>query len=130
MAKEVIIIPTRPKTPYSPGIRAGDYIFISGQTGLVDKQGKELKDFESQARQCFENIKEVLEKAGSSLSEVVKVTIFLTKAEQFDKMNEIFLSFFSKDLPARSTVATTLVRPNMLIEAECIAYNEKHLRYL
>ena len=122
MAKEVITIPTRPKTPYSPGIRAGDYIFVSGQVGLVDKQGKELKGIEAQARQCLENMKEVIETAGASLSDVVKVTVFLTKADDFAKMNEVYRSYFPKDPPARSTISTNLVRPNMEIEMECIAY--------
>ncbi len=122
MAKEVITIPTRPKTPYSPGVKAGDYIFVSGQIGTVDNKGKELKGIEAQARQCLENMKEVIETAGASLSDVVKVTVFLTKADDFAKMNEVYQSYFHKDPPARSTISTNLVRPDMEIEMECIAY--------
>lgn len=122
MAKEVVTVPNRPKTPYSPGIKAGDYIFVSGQVGLVDDKGRELKGIEAQARQCLENVKQVLEAAGSSLNEVVKVTVFLAKAADFDKMNEVYQSYFTKDLPARSTVIAGLARPAMEIEIECIAY--------
>jgi len=122
MPKEVINVPNRPKAPYSPGIKAGDYIFVSGQVGLVDNQGRELKGIEAQARQCLENVKQVLEAAGSSLSEVVKVTVFLTKAEDFAKMNEVYLSYFTNDLPARATIITILAKPTMEIEIECIAY--------
>jgi len=122
MTKEAIMIPNRPKTPYSPGIKAGDYIFVSGQIGLVDDKGRELKGIEAQARQCLENVKQVLEAAGSSLSDVVKVTVFLVKADDFDKMNEVYQSYFTKDLPARSTVIAGLARPAMEVEIECIAY--------
>ena len=123
MTKEVVTVPNRPKTSYSPGIKAGDYIFVSGQVGLVDGQGRELKVIEAQAKQCLENVKQVLEAAGSSLSEVVKVTVFLTKADDFAKMNEVYLTYFTKDLPARATVIAGLVRPAMEIEIECIAYH-------
>ena len=123
MAKEVVIVPNRPKTPYSPGIKAGDYIFVSGQVGLVDDKGRELKGIEAQARQCLENVKQVLEAAGSSLSDVVKVTVFLVKADDFDKMNKVYQSYFTKDLPARSTVIAGLARSTMEIEIECIAYH-------
>ena len=123
MAKEVITVPNRPKTPYSPGIKAGDYIFVSGQVGLVDDKGRELKGVEAQARQCLENVKQVLEAAGSSLSDVVKVTVFLAKADDFDKMNEVYQSYFTKDLPARSTAITGLAKPAMEVEIECIAYH-------
>ena len=123
MAKEVVTVPNRPKTPYSPGIKAGDYIFVSGQVGLVDDKGRELKGIEAQARQCLENVKQVLEAAGSSLSDVVKVTVFLVKADDFDKMNEVYQSYFTKDLPARSTVIAGLARSTMEIEIECIVYH-------
>ena len=122
MAKEVVIVPNRPKTPYSPGIKAGDYIFVSGQIGLVDDKGRELKGVEAQARQCLENLKQVLEAAGSSLSDVVKVTVFLVNADDFAKMNEVYRGYFPKDAPARSTAITGLVSSDMLIEIECIAY--------
>ena len=123
MAKKVITVPNRPKTPYSPGIKAGDYIFVSGQIGLVDDRGRELKGVEAQTRQCLENLKQVLEAAGSSLSDVVKVTVFLVKAADFDKMIEVYQSYFTKDLPARSTVIAGLARPAMEVEIECIAYH-------
>ena len=125
MAKKVITVPGAPKLPFSPAIRAGDYIFVSGQLGITDAQGKELKGIEAQARQCLENIKEVLAAAGSSLEDVVKVTVFLRNEADFAKMNEVYQSYFTKDKPARSTVITGLALPNMLVEMECIAYFPK-----
>ena len=122
MAKKVITVPGAPKLPFSPAIRAGDYIFVSGQVGFVDDQGKELKGIEAQLRQCFENIKRVLIAAGASLNDVVKVTVFLRNQGDFAKMNEVYQGYFPGDKPARSTVVASLALPEMLIEMECIAY--------
>lgn len=122
MAKEVIIMPNTAERPFSSAVRAGDYIFVSGSGGFVDKDGRELKGIEAQTKQCLENIKQILEAAGSSLSDVVKTTIFLVNTSDFTQMNEVYKKYFSKDRPARSTVVTGLVRSDMLIEIECIAY--------
>jgi 2-iminobutanoate/2-iminopropanoate deaminase len=124
MTKQVLNLPNAPKYPFSQATRAGDYIFVSGQGGFQDpKTGEAIKGIEAQTRQCLENIKQVLEMAGSSLDDVVKVTVFLGNVADYGKMNEIYQSYFSKDQPARSTVVTGLVIPNMLIEMECIAYS-------
>jgi len=122
MVKEVIIMPNTASSPFSSAVRAGDFIFVSGNVGVVDKDGRKLKEIKAQTRQCFENIKQVLEAAGSSLSDVVKVTAFITNIDDFAQMNEIYMGYFTKDRPARSTVVTGLVNPDMLIEVECIAY--------
>jgi len=124
MAKEVVTVPNKPKPslPYSPAIKAGDYVFVSGQVGSVDDKGREIKGIEAQTRRCLENMKQVLEAAGLSLNDVVKVTIFLVNVGDFAKMNEVYQSYFPKDYPARSTAITGLVRPAMLVEMECIAY--------
>jgi 2-iminobutanoate/2-iminopropanoate deaminase len=123
MVKKVITVPSTPKLPFSPAIRAGDYIFVSGQIGLTDAQGKETKGIKAQTKQCLENIKAVLTAAGASLDDVVKVTVFLRSEKDFAEMNEVYQSYFAKDQPARSTVITGLVLSNMLIEIECIAYS-------
>ena len=122
MVKEVIIMPDTADHPFSSAVRAGDYIFLSGTGGFVDKDGLKVKGIKTQTRQCLENIKQVLEAAGSSLSDIVKVTVFITNADDFAQMNEIYKDYFTKDRPARSTVVTRLVNPDMLIEVECIAY--------
>ena len=120
--KEVIITPNMVGRPYSSAIRAGDFIFASGAVGNKDAQGNPVKGIEAQTRQCLENMKDVLQAAGSSLSDVVKATVFLTSADHYAKMNEVYRSCFPKDLPARSTVITGLALPDILIEIECIAY--------
>jgi 2-iminobutanoate/2-iminopropanoate deaminase len=123
MVKRVITLPDAPKLPFSPAIRAGDYIFVSGQIGHIDAGGKEVKGIEAQVKQCLENMKRVLVAAGSSLDDVVKVTVFLRNEKDFAKMNEVYQSYFTKDQPARSTVIAGLVMPSMLIEMDCIAYS-------
>lgn len=122
MGKEVVTVPNAPKLPFSPAIKAGDYIFVSGQVGFVDSAGKEVKGVQAQTRQCLENMKQVLAAAGSSLNDVVKTTVFLNVASDFDEMNEAYRSYFPKDYPARSTVVTIPVIANMLVEIECVAY--------
>ena len=122
MVKEVIIMPNTAEYPFSSAVRAGDYIFVSGNAGVVDKDGRKIKEIKAQTRQCLENIKQVLEAAGSSLSDVVKVTVFITNIDDFAQMNEIYKGYFIKDRPARSTVVTGLVNPDMLMEVECVAY--------
>ena len=122
MLKRVITLPDAPKLPFSAAIRAGDYIFVSGQIGHTDAGGKKVKGIEGQVRQCLENMKKVLAAAGSSLDEVVKVTVFLRNQADFARMNEIYQSYFAEDRPARSTVIADLALPSMLIEIDCIAY--------
>ena len=126
MTKEVINVPNAPKLPFSPAIRAGNYIFVSGQGGFEDPEtGEPIKGIEGQTKQCLENIKRVLETADSSLDEVVKVTVFLGDVADYPKMNEVYQSYFPTDRPARSTAVTGLVIPNMLIEMECIAHSPR-----
>lgn len=120
--KQVIMLPNAPKYPFSSAIRAGGYLFLSGQGGFIDGKGKKVKGIEAQTKQCLENIRQVLETAGSSLDDVVKVTIFLSKMTHYAKMNEVYQGYFPKDRPARSAAVTGLVIPDMLIEMECIAY--------
>jgi 2-iminobutanoate/2-iminopropanoate deaminase len=123
MVKKVITMPGALKLPFSPAIRAGDYIFVSGQIGHIDAQGGEVRGIEAQVKQCLENMKRVLTAAGSSLNDVVKVTVFLRNEKDFARMNEVYQGYFAKDQPARSTVIAGLVLPSMLIEMDCIAYS-------
>ena len=106
MGKEVITLPNAPKLPLSAAVRAGDFIFVSGQFGFVDSSGKEIEGIEAQTRQCLEKIKLVLSAAGSSL-------------------NDVYRSYFHEDYPVRTTAITNPAIPNMLIEIECIAYSTK-----
>jgi len=121
--KKVITVPNAPKLPFSPAIKAGDYIFVSGQVGFMDTQGKKVKEIEAQTKLCLENLKRVLAKAGVSMEDVVKATVFLRNERDFSKMNKIYENYFGEDEPARSTIITALALPNILIEIDCIAYS-------
>ena len=123
MERKVINVAGAPPLPFSPAIKAGDYIFVSGQVGHVDAQGKELRGVPLQVRQCLENMKRVLEAAGASMEDVVKVTVFLRSEADFAKMNEVYRQYFTNSLPARSTVIAGLALPAMLVEIDAIAYS-------
>ncbi len=123
MAKrEFIILPGKAEMPFSSAVRVGDYIFVSGTTGHLDAQGNSVAGTEAQTKQCLENMKQALQAAGASLSDVVKATVFLVNVDNFAKMNGVYKSYFPKDCPARATVITGLVSPDMLVEIECVAY--------
>ncbi len=122
MPKKVITLPSTSQLPYSPAVRAGEYIFVSGQTGYRDWTGNEVTGIEAQTKQCFENIKLVLQASASSLDDIVKVTVFLSDAGDFARMNEVYKSYFPKVPPARSTIQAGMVLPGMLVEIECIVY--------
>ena len=107
MAIEVISSPNTPQSvgPYSQATRAGDFIFCAGQAGFDPKTGRLVDGgIREQTYQVLRNLGAVLETAGSSLSWVVKVTVFLHDWKYFKEMNEAFAEFFPKNPPARSTV--------------------------
>jgi len=122
MSKEIISLSNWPDHPFSPAVRAGDYIFLSGSVGTTDADGKELKTVAEQTAQCFENIKKTLAAASASLSDLVKLTVFLCDAAEFGNMNKVYRQYFEAPYPARSTVIGGLAMPGMLLEIECIAY--------
>jgi len=123
MKKEVINITGAPNLPFSSAVKSGDYIFVSGQVGHTDDNGNKISDIEGQTRRCMDQMGKILEKAGTSMQDVVKVTIFLGNVADYQKMNDVYKSYFPSEPPARSTVIAGLAIPGMLIEIDCIAYN-------
>jgi len=110
------------KLPFPPAVKAGSFVFVSGVTCFLDRKTEApVEAIEAQTKETLEVIKDTLEAAGSSLEKVVKVTVFLRDAEDFSKMNEVYRTFFPKDPPARSTIITGLLLPQMLVEMECMA---------
>ena len=114
--------PDMPKVlgPYSQAVRLGDTLYIAGQGGLNPVTGQIGETFEAQARQAFENLSSVLQAANSSLQHVAKTTIFLSDANNFAKLNELYAEFFPTNPPARSVPVVQLPR-GLLISVECIA---------
>ena len=122
MAKEVINVPNAPRLPFSPAVRAGDFIFVSGQLGSRDNRGNPVIGIRAQTETALDNLKRVLAAAGASLDDVVKVTVYLRNAEEFATMNAAYEKYFMKDRPARSTVVAALAMADMLIELDAVAY--------
>lgn len=108
--------------PYSPAIKIGNFLFISGQIGIDPKTGNLKETLEEQTEQALKNLEEILKSAGLSLDNVVKTTIFLINMDDFQKVNEIYSKFFKEPYPARSTIAVKSLPRNALIEIEAIAY--------
>jgi 2-iminobutanoate/2-iminopropanoate deaminase len=95
--------------PYSQAIRVGDLIYTAGQAGIDPKSGKVAgNDFAAQARQALTNLRTLLEDAGSGLDRVVKVTCFVSEAEAFGTLNDLFAEFFPTAPPVRSTPVVSL----------------------
>jgi 2-iminobutanoate/2-iminopropanoate deaminase len=98
------------------------YIFLSGMPGTDPATGKVISDnFEDQVRQCFLNIRTVLEEAGSDISKIVKTTIFMVAGNDFSIINKVYSEFFPANAPARSTPQVMPFPAGILISVECIA---------
>ncbi|MBI2648981.1 MAG: Rid family detoxifying hydrolase [Thaumarchaeota archaeon] len=110
----------KPVGAYSQAIVAGDFVFVAGQGGKDPKTGEMLQGIGAQTRQALTNIKSILQAAGTSLENATKVTVFIADIKEFSKMNEVYLSFFKKDPPARATVQVVLPE-SWLVEIEAIA---------
>lgn len=109
--------------PFSEAVRAGDFLFLSGQIGDVPETGKLAEGgLEPEARQTLHNMKRVLEANGASMSDVVKCTVFLADIAEWPAFNAVYRQFFQKPFPARSALAASGLAMNARVELECIAY--------
>ncbi len=107
--------------PYSQGIIAGDFVFVSGQIPIDPETGKIIDSYiEEQAHRAIKNVRAVLEAAGSCLENVVKVTVYLTNMDDFDGMNRVYAKYFYHK-PARSTVQAAKLPKDVKIEIDVIA---------
>jgi 2-iminobutanoate/2-iminopropanoate deaminase len=115
-----------PRGPYSPAVRAGDFIFVSGQVPVDPTTQKMVSgDIRQETRQTLTNIKSILEGCGSSLADVVKCTVFLGDSNDFSAMNEVYAEFFGESKPARSTVACQFAIPGIKVEIDAVAYRPR-----
>jgi 2-iminobutanoate/2-iminopropanoate deaminase len=112
----------RSTSPLSPAIKAGDYLFVSGQVGANPTTRETMKGIEEHSRQCLENIKAILTAGGTSLDKVVKVTVFMTNIKDFAMMNDVYRTYFPTNPPAHSCIEVkSLAREGLEIEIECVA---------
>ena len=112
-----------PRGPYSPAVRAGDFIFVSGQ-GPIDPRTDKFAPggILEQTRITLGNLERVLAACGATLADVVKCSVFLRDAREFHDMNKVYIEFFGDQRPARTTVEASFHEPEMLVEIDCVAY--------
>jgi len=112
-----------PRGPYSPAVRAGDFIYVSGQ-GPVDPLTDQLVygDIQNETERVLNNIRIILEGAGATMNDVVKCNVYLSDGREFAAMNEIYATFFGENKPARTTIECKFANPLMKVEIDCIAY--------
>ena len=115
-----------PRGAYSPAIRAGDFIFVSGQ-GPIDPVTDQMSagDIRHQTELTLSNMRRILEAGGATLEDVVKCSVFLRDAGEFQQMNEVYARFFGGHRPARTTVEAKFHVAEMRVEIDCIAYQPK-----
>jgi 2-iminobutanoate/2-iminopropanoate deaminase len=109
-----------PKPPYSPVVVAGDAVYTAGQTGVDGDGNLVAGEIAEQTRQTLENVRTCVEAAGCTLDDVVKVNAYLADLDDFPGYNEVYVEFFSKPFPARSSVQAGLPA-GVLVEIEAIA---------
>jgi reactive intermediate/imine deaminase len=112
--------PTRPNAVFSPAVRVGNVLYLSGQIGTDTANRLVAGGLQAEARQALNNIKSTLEKYGSSLDRVVKCTVFLADIKDYNDFNEIYVSYFRARKPARSALAATGLALGARVEIECI----------
>ena len=112
----------KPVGPYSQAIVEGDFIFVSGQGPINPGTGSlELGDVRSETKRVFENVRAILEAAGSSLGQVMKCNVYLRDIKDFAAMNEVYATYFSAPFPARTTIKAGALPGGIAVEIECIA---------
>ena len=116
-----------PRGPYSPAVRAGDFIYVSGQVPVDPATNQAvLGDIKAETRQVLSNIRRILEGCGSSMADVVRCGVFLTDVKDFAAMNEVYTEFFGEIKPARTTVSVpALPLADAKIEIDAVAYQPR-----
>ena len=107
--------------PYSQAIQMGDFLFISGQLGIIPETGELAQGVEAQTECALKNLGAILAEAGMSYANVLKTTVFVTDLADFAKVNAIYQQFFASEYPARSCVQVAALPKGGLVEIECIA---------
>lgn len=112
---------TRPSVPFSPAIKYGNFLYVSGQTASLPN-GKQLQgSITEKTVQIFKNLEKILKAGGSGLDKIVKVNIFLTDMADFKELNAVYATYFPNVKPARSCVAVKELPFGTNVEIECVA---------
>lgn len=125
MEKKIVVTKNAPEAigPYSQGVVAGNFLFCSGQIPIDPATGNQIKGSpREQAEQCLKNLKGIIQEAGASMDDVVKVTIYLTSMDFFKEVNEVYATFFTKNPPARATVAVVGLPLGFNVEMDAVVF--------
>lgn len=114
-------IPAGPNAPFSQAVRVGRTIYLSGMLGMTDDGQLASGGIEAETRQSLENIRAALQPLGATMDDVVKCTVFLADMAEWAAMNQVYVTFFPKNKPARSAVAVSGLARNARVEIECMA---------
>ncbi|MBI3008010.1 MAG: RidA family protein [Candidatus Omnitrophica bacterium] len=124
MEKKIIATSNAPKAigPYSQGVLAGDFLFVSGQIPIDPKTNQIIEgDIALQTKQVLENIKGILESGGASMNNVVKATLYIKDMDEYGRINEVYSAYLGNVQPARSTVEVKRLPKDVRIEIDVIA---------
>jgi len=124
---KIIVCGNAPKPigPYSQAVKAGKFLFVSGQLAIDPKEGKLVTaDIKLQTRQVMENIKAILKDAGCSLKDVVQSTVYLSSLALFEEFNREYALYFDSNYPARATVGGAELKAGAIIEVSVVAYKD------
>lgn len=124
MEKKIISTQKAPSAigPYSQAVKVGNFVFTSGQIPIVPATGDIVYgDVQAAAKQSLENVKAILEEAGTTMDNVVKTVVFLKDMNDFTAVNEVYGTYFTKNMPARSAVQVAKLPKDVQVEIEAIA---------
>ena len=124
MIKHTVSTPNAPAAigPYSQGVKVGNLIFTSGQLPMNPQSGELVADIEGATQQSLDNVKAVLEAAGATMDNIIKIVVFLRDMNDFAAMNDVYATYFPNDPPARSAVQVARLPKDAILEIEAIAY--------
>ena len=112
-----------PQGPYSHAVKAGGFVYVSGQAALDPGTSKPINgSVAEETRRTLENIKAVLAASGASFADVVKCSVFLSDIRDFSAMNAVYAEYFGQSKPARTTVEATLPAAGLKVEIDCVAF--------
>ncbi len=112
-----------PRGPYSHAVRAGDFVYVSGQAAINPASNEfEVGTVAEETRRTLDNVAGILKAAGAELSDVVKCSVFLADIRDFAEMNQVYAEYFGNSKPARTTVHAVLPGKGIKVEIDCVAY--------